>query len=91
MNYNNQLTYVLLTSPSFLVMSYLLMGSGYVIWGIGGLIVYFSSWIFYRVTVIRAVNEGKSAGLWALIYMGVQISMISMLVVGIYLSATKPV
>ncbi|WP_426416002.1 hypothetical protein [Aestuariirhabdus sp. LZHN29] len=87
MNYHNQLTYVLLTSPSYLFMSFLLYPYGYILWGIGGLILYFSSTIFYRVTVTRAANNNKSPGLWALIYMGAQISMIAMLVIGIYLSA----
>ncbi|MCL6414923.1 hypothetical protein MIB92_04620 [Aestuariirhabdus sp. Z084] len=91
MNYKNQLTYVLLTSPSYLFLSFLLYPYGYILWGIGGLVLYFASSIFYRVTVSRAADNNKAPGLMAIIYVGVQISMIAMLVVGIYLSATKPV
>lgn len=91
MNYHNQLTYVLLSSPAYLFFSFLLYPFGYVLWGIGGLIIYFSTRILYRLLVERAATNNTHPGLKAGIFVGIQLSMISMIVVGIYLSATKPV
>ncbi len=98
MNYHNQLTYALLSTPSFLFLSLLLYSFvdmvpfpyGHIVWGIGGLILFYATRILYRGLVEKAADNHRSPGLKAIIYVFLQVVMIAMIVVGIYLSLTKP-